>query len=84
MYVDDALYGAPDNPPVIQARDQLIATLGSAGFHFRKWTSNSFQILKSYRKTHLLQEGFCEFEDSSKAKTLEVRWNSKSDVFFLH
>ncbi|XP_065356290.1 uncharacterized protein LOC135950686 [Calliphora vicina] len=83
MYVDDALYGAPDIPTAIQARDQLILALNSAGFNVRKWTSNSPEILAGIPKSDLLQEDFCEFEDTSNAKTLGIRWNVKSDVFYF-
>lgn len=83
MYVDDALYGAPDIPTALQARNQLIDALSSAGFNLRKWTSNSPEVLEGIPKSHLLQEDFCEFEDTSNAKTLGVRWNAKSDVFYF-
>ncbi|XP_023293941.2 uncharacterized protein LOC111677110 [Lucilia cuprina] len=83
MYVDDALYGAPDIPTAIQARDQLIEALNVAGFNLRKWTSNSPEVLEGIPKADLLQEDFCIFEDTSNAKTLGVRWNAKSDVFYF-
>ncbi|XP_073819973.1 uncharacterized protein [Musca autumnalis] len=44
MYVDDALVGIHSIPDGIDAKVQLIDILQSAGFHLRKWTSNSIHL----------------------------------------
>ncbi|XP_073811829.1 uncharacterized protein [Musca autumnalis] len=41
MYVDNALAGAHDVELAIEAREQLIEALSSAGFSMRKWTSTT-------------------------------------------
>ncbi|XP_075152559.1 uncharacterized protein LOC142226424 [Haematobia irritans] len=83
MYVADALAGAHELHVAIEARDQLITALSSAGFSMRKWTSNDVRILKDLPAEHLLSEHFLAIEDESKAKTLGIRWNAKSDMFYF-
>ncbi|XP_075158336.1 uncharacterized protein LOC142231584 [Haematobia irritans] len=83
MYVDDALAGAHTISDAKEARNQLILALKSAGFTMRKWTSNSKLILCDLPPEDLLHDDFLEFEDSSTAKTLGIRWNALSDSFFF-
>ncbi|XP_073823930.1 uncharacterized protein [Musca autumnalis] len=83
MYVDDALAGAHELEVAIEARDQLVCALTSAGFSMRKWTSNEEQILQGLPPDHLLSEKLLEIEDESSAKTLGIRWNAKSDFFYF-
>lgn len=83
MYVDDVLAGSHDIASAIQAKNELISALSSAGFPLRKWTSNSTEFLQSLPKEHLLNEDFLQFDDCSMAKTLGVRWNAKGDYFYF-
>ncbi|XP_075151482.1 uncharacterized protein LOC142225579 [Haematobia irritans] len=83
MYVDDALAGSHSIPEAIESRNQLILALKSAGFEMRKWTSNSKAILYDIPPSDLLNADFLEFDDSSTAKTLGIRWNALSDSFFF-
>lgn len=83
MYVDDALVGAHSVTECMEIRRQLIEILSSAGFHLRKWTSNSIEILKDLPREHLLNEEFLTFDDKSMAKTLGIRWNAISDEFYF-
>ncbi|XP_075150784.1 uncharacterized protein LOC142224892 [Haematobia irritans] len=83
MYVDDALAGAHTISDAKEARNQLILALKSAGFTMRKWTSNSKLILCDLPPEDLLHDDFLEFEDSSTAKTLGIRWNALSHSFFF-
>ncbi|XP_075162489.1 uncharacterized protein LOC142235120 [Haematobia irritans] len=83
MYVDDALAGSHSISEAIESRNQLILALKSAGFEMRKWTSNSKAILYDIPPSDLLNADFLEFDDSSTAKTLGIRWNALSDSFFF-
>ncbi|XP_037810627.1 uncharacterized protein LOC119602901 [Lucilia sericata] len=83
MYVDDALVGAHCLPDVIEARNQLIAILDSAGFQLRKWTSNMKEILVGLPTEDLLNEDFLSLENKSTAKTLGVHWNASADYFYF-
>ncbi|XP_075151028.1 uncharacterized protein LOC142225136 [Haematobia irritans] len=83
MYVDDALAGSHTISEAIEARNQLILALKSAGFEMRKWTSNSKSILSDIPSSDLLHAEFLEFDDSSTAKALGIRWNALSDSFFF-
>ena len=83
MYVDDALAGAHDINTAISARNELISALSSAGFSLRKWTANSKQLLCDLPQEHIYNSDFLEFEDSSLAKPLGIRWNAQADTFFF-
>ncbi|XP_075151010.1 uncharacterized protein LOC142225121 [Haematobia irritans] len=84
MYVDDILAGSHDISSAIRAQTELTSALNSAGFSLRKWTSNSTEFLRTIPKEYLLNEDFLQFDDSSLAKTLGVRWNAKNDYFYFH
>ena len=52
-------------------------------FELRKWTSNHKKILADLPSDHLLHKDFLDFDDSSVVKTLRIRWNALSDVFYF-
>ncbi|XP_073811694.1 uncharacterized protein [Musca autumnalis] len=83
MYVDDVLSGAHSLSEAINSKNELKSALSSAGFSLRKWTANSMDILADLPNDHLLCEDFLNFDDSSTAKTLGIRWNARSDSFFF-
>jgi len=83
MYVDDVLAGTHTREGAITTIAELRATLDSAGFPLRKWTSNSTGVLKDISKEHRLCADFLELEDSSTAKTLGIRWQAHTDEFFF-
>ncbi|XP_075163230.1 uncharacterized protein LOC142235861 [Haematobia irritans] len=83
MYVDDALAGSHTISEAIESRNQLISALNSAGFEMRKWTSNSKLILCDIPLSDLLNAEFLDFDHSSTAKALGIRWNALSDSFFF-
>ncbi|XP_075153596.1 uncharacterized protein LOC142227128 [Haematobia irritans] len=83
MYVDDALAGSHDISLALDARNQLITALSSAGFSMKKWTSNDERILRDLPAEDLLSEHFLEIDEESKAKTLGIRWNAKKDSFYF-
>ncbi|XP_075157708.1 uncharacterized protein LOC142230974 [Haematobia irritans] len=83
MYVDDSLVGAHSVSEALEARNQLIVILESAGFQLRKWTSNRREILEDLPRDHLLNEQFLSFDDKSSVKTLGIRWDAVSDEFYF-
>ena len=83
MYVDDILAGFHSIDSANKAKTELRLTLESAGFDLRKWTSNNKTILADVPSEHLLHKDFLEFDDSSIAKTLGIRWNALSDNFYF-
>ncbi|XP_061395654.1 uncharacterized protein LOC133331269 [Musca vetustissima] len=83
MYVDDALVGVHSIPEGINAKLQLIGILKSAGFELRKWTSNCRDIIEDLPRDHLLNEEFLDFDNKSMAKTLGIRWNACTDMFYF-
>ena len=83
MYVDDILAGFHCIATAIKAKTELIHALSSAGFDLRKWTSNCKTILADIPPDHLFHKDFLEFDDSSIAKTLGIRWNALTDNFYF-
>ncbi|XP_075162723.1 uncharacterized protein LOC142235354 [Haematobia irritans] len=83
MYIDDALAGAHSVSEGLRARKELEGILLSGGFELRKWTSNSKEILKGLPRDTLLSEDFLDFDEKSSAKTLGIRWNAKTDMFYF-
>ncbi|XP_017465091.1 PREDICTED: uncharacterized protein LOC108358328 isoform X2 [Rhagoletis zephyria] len=83
MYVDDVLAGFHDVSTALQARDQLIEALDSAGFSLRKWSSNSKEILMDLPHEHLLKREFLTLDETSTTKALGIRWNARLDHFFF-
>ena len=81
MYVDDVLVSFHFVDTALQAKSELIAFTSSAGFELRKWTWTHKRILADFPSDHLLHKDFLDFDDSSVAKTLGIRWNALSDVF---
>ncbi|XP_013117798.2 uncharacterized protein LOC106095096 [Stomoxys calcitrans] len=83
MYVDDALVGSHSVSERLEARDELVAILKSAGFDLRKWAANQKELLDGLPRDHLLREYFLDFDDKSSAKTLGIRWNASFDSFYF-
>ncbi|XP_073831493.1 uncharacterized protein [Musca autumnalis] len=83
MYVDDVLGGAHSISLALSSIQELQSALKSAGFSLRKWTANVKDILTDIPSEHLLRKDFLEFEESSTAKMLGIRWDAHSDSFFF-
>ena len=83
MYVDDILAGFHTTDDALAAKTELISVFQLAGFELRKWTSNKKMILSDLSSDHLLHKDFLQFDDSSVAKTLGIRWNARTDVFYF-
>ncbi|GBP08766.1 hypothetical protein EVAR_100643_1 [Eumeta japonica] len=83
MYVDDVLAGEHTISAAIDAKNELVEALETAGFSLRKWTANSKDILADFPPNYLLRENFLDFDDKSTAKTLGIRWNASSDSFLF-
>lgn len=80
-YVDDILSGAHAIETAVDALNQLIRLLQSAGFPLRKVTSNCPAILSSVPPDRILDSDFLKFHDKSTTKTLGIEWNALSDCF---
>ncbi|XP_043063195.1 uncharacterized protein LOC122319664 [Drosophila yakuba] len=86
-YVDDIPTGANTFEELMILKDELIALLDKGKFKLRKWSSNSWRLLKS-----LPQEDRC-FEPiqllnksaaDSPVKVLGIQWNPGKDVLYLN
>ena len=75
-YVDDNLGGGYDLNSAIQARNELIGILASAGMQLDKWSTNDQRIISDLSETSNQELAFEEV-----VSTLGLRWNSKTDTF---
>ncbi|XP_036329728.1 uncharacterized protein LOC118741861 [Rhagoletis pomonella] len=84
MYVDDVLAGFHQISTALQARNELIQVLYSAGFSLRKWSSNTKELIADLPDDHLLGKEFLDLDETSTTKALGIRWNAKLDHFFFN
>ncbi|XP_059223054.1 uncharacterized protein LOC131996886 [Stomoxys calcitrans] len=80
-YVDDILTGSHDLNSAIKVLSQIITVLESAGFHLRKISANTKDILESVPNESLLDCDFLKFAETSGTKTLGIQWNALKDCF---
>ncbi|XP_029055098.2 uncharacterized protein LOC114882376 [Osmia bicornis bicornis] len=83
-YVDDVLFGAHDPSEISEIREQLNSLLKLGGFHLRKWTSNSAELLHEIPKTDLLVSTPVSFSDNQPIKALGLSWKPERDCFTFH
>lgn len=81
MYVDDVLSGGHSLESAEEAKQQICATLASAGFPLKKITANHPKLLDNVPKENLLCKDFLKFADTSSTETLGIRWNAMTDCF---
>ena len=82
MYVDDLLTGASDVEHTTQLQDEIIATLKTACFDIRKWTSSVSSLVE--RLPTSLRETPDEMIINSNdygVKTLGIKWSPVPDHF---
>ncbi|XP_075158210.1 uncharacterized protein LOC142231486 [Haematobia irritans] len=84
IYVDDVLSGAHSLMETKSNLLELIDLLNSGGFPLKKITANHSQILENLPPEDLLDEDFLKIEDASETKTLGIKWNAMSDLFFYN
>ncbi|XP_075150744.1 uncharacterized protein LOC142224849 [Haematobia irritans] len=82
IYVDDVLSGGYSLEEAKEKQAQLMQTLASASFPFKKITANHKFLLQGVAREDLLDEDFLNLDDSSMVKTLGIRWNAKYDHFY--
>ena len=82
VYVDDILSDGYALKEANLKQDELIKALKSAGFSLKKMTANDQFLLESLSRENLLDEDFLKFDDSSSVKTLGIRWNALTDIFY--
>ncbi|XP_044779744.1 uncharacterized protein LOC123327397 [Drosophila simulans] len=86
-YVDDIPTGANTFEELMILKDELIALLDKGKFKLRKWSSNSWRILKSlpeedrcFEPIRLLNKSAAD----SPVKVLGIQWNPGKDVLYLN
>lgn len=81
FYVDDLIYGTDSVEEGLEVQTQTTMILKSAGFHLRKWSSNSEQILNQVPESDRESKTLLDFENKSSVKTLGVQWSPIDDDF---
>ncbi|XP_043661485.1 uncharacterized protein LOC122625466 [Drosophila teissieri] len=86
-YVDDIPTGANTFEELMILKDELIALLDKGKFKLRKWSSNSWRLLKSlpeedrcFEPIQLLNKSAAD----SPVKVLGIQWNPGKDVLYLN
>ncbi|XP_059223173.1 uncharacterized protein LOC131996978 [Stomoxys calcitrans] len=80
-YVDDILSGGFTIEETIEARNDLIAVLKSAGFPLKKITANAPELLSHLPPEDLYDMDLLKLYESSSTKTLGIKWNALTDCF---
>ncbi|XP_070134061.1 uncharacterized protein [Drosophila bipectinata] len=81
VYVDDVQTGHNTVHGALEIRNQLIATLKSAGMELRKWASNHPQILSGIPDQHMAQKRHVEVNFQETIKTLGLYWSPHEDLY---
>ena len=83
-YVDDVLGGGETQEPFIGLFKDLTTTLELIGMSFRKWASNSHEIMEAISPE--LQENKELFigENDQTIKILDLNWQPNSDLFYFN
>lgn len=77
FYMDDLETGCNTVEEALQLQDQIIKIMSSAGFHLRKWMSNSPQVLE---KVDPSDREFVDFQsEDGFVKTLGQIWRPQTD-----
>lgn len=81
FYIDDCIYGADNIAEALDIQNQTRLILSSAGFHLRKWSSNSAELLDSVPEIDRETKDLLSFDSKSSVKTLGVQWCPSEDSF---
>lgn len=79
FYVDDLLSGSNSIESTIRLANQITEILAKAGFHLRKWVSNSCKILEGIQTTN--KSDIIDLGTHENTKTLGLIWNGQRDCF---
>lgn len=83
FYVDDCIYGSDTMEEALETQKQVLSILSSAGFHLRKWASNTVQLLKDIPDSDQEKTTVLDFDAKSSIKTLGIQWSPISDCFLF-
>lgn len=75
FYVDDCIYGADTVQDASKIQSDVIQALKTAGFHLRKWSSNSLDVLENVTESDRETKSLLEFDEKTSVKTLGVQWS---------
>ncbi|XP_050293812.1 uncharacterized protein LOC126734295 [Anthonomus grandis grandis] len=80
FYVDDLLTGSDSIERTIEIGNNISLLLSKAGFHLRKWVSNSSQVLEGIHTTD--KADLIDLGVNENTKTLGLFWNGRKDSLF--
>ncbi|XP_017485587.1 PREDICTED: uncharacterized protein LOC108374125 [Rhagoletis zephyria] len=81
FYVDDFISCASSVEGATNLKNDLCKILDSAGFHLRKWSSNSPQFIDSIPTQDRESSTETVIDDTQTVKTLGLLWNTTKDCF---
>ena len=82
FYVDDLLGGGDTQEQVIGLFKDITTTLELIGMSFRKWASNSNEVMEAISPEIQENKGLLIDEYDHTIKTLGVNWQPETDTFF--
>ncbi|KAL0811523.1 hypothetical protein ABMA28_009914 [Loxostege sticticalis] len=82
-YVDDVLTGHNNINVLLSIKKQLIELLKLGGFELHKWGSNDSRLLDNIAPNEASVKDIDMSKDDSFLKTLGLRYNVKSDHFYI-
>lgn len=83
FYVDDFIFGCDTLDKAFKIQTETSSILKSGGFHLRKWSSNSNEVLQSIPMEDRETDSCLTFDSKTAINTLGIQWNPTSD-FFLY
>lgn len=80
FYMDDLLVSVESTAQALKLYRELTEILGSAGFHLRKWSSNSKYVLDNILENNDNSDHLVQFSDDKDVKTLGLVWKPTTDT----
>ncbi|GFR09639.1 DUF1758 domain-containing protein [Trichonephila clavata] len=84
FYIDDLMAGATSSEEAITSKKTLSQVLEARGFHFRKWRSNSPDVLSHISSNWVGNTSNLEIHPDECSKALGLTWNSVKDTFIFN
>ena len=80
-YVDDWITAVDTPETALLFYSQTVEHMAKAHFHFKKWISNSSEVMNSLPPNMQATQGNVAFGQDDVKKTLGLHWNTSKDVF---
>ena len=83
IYVDDVITGADTLQEAMKLQKDLSNLVKAGGFHLRKWTSNSCELIKNIKEEYRGITAEFSIYQPAMSKALGINWNATHDYFYV-